>query len=159
MNQRKGFDFIQVAEGHIAQSGRMIQFVFDPDGEEASYAYTIGNFLVGLPELAMSGLRPELMGYFLNLVSEMMRAGDLSMKDGLITDKIAEGLDTAFRKVTEQSYDPYFGKLLEYCEHKQQPVPDVYQLVVPDKQNHFPWDEGCEPQFVDLQHRWYSVLH
>lgn len=159
MNQRRGFDFIQVAEGHIAQTGRMVQFVFDPDGKKASYAYTIGNFLVGLPELAMSGLRPELMAYFLNLVSEMMRAGDLTMQDGLVTDKIAEGLDSAFRKVTEQTYDAYFGKLVEYCEYRQQPVPEAYQLVIPDKQNHFPWNEGCDQKVIDIQYAWYPRLN
>ena len=159
MSQGEGFNFLQAAEKHIAQSGRMVQFVFDPAGVEPSFAYTIGNFLVGLPELAMSGLRPEMMRYFLNVASEMMRADALKMTDGLITDELAEGLDTTFRKVTEQTHDVYFGKLVEYCEFRRQPVPEVFQLVIPDRQNRFPWDEGCDQKVIDRQYAWYPRLH
>jgi hypothetical protein len=159
MNHGRGFNFLQAVEQNIAQSGRMVQFVFDPNGVEPSFAYTIGNFLAGLPEVAMSGLRPEMMGYFLNLTSEMMRAGALTMKDGLVTGELAEGLDTTFRKVTEQTHDAYFGKLVEYSEYRQQPVPEVYQLVIPDRQNRFPWNEGCDQKVIDVQYAWYRSLH
>jgi Domain of unknown function (DUF4262) len=148
----------EVSRG-IEQNGRFIIQVF-PRAESGSkydpindsFAYTIGNWTPrGLPELLLVGvsLGGHLAGV-LNDLSEKMIARECAFADGELVNLggkcpvcIIEASDSVKEKYTIQATTYQFG--LNYR---------VMQVVAPDRNGRFPWEEGCqEPYKSVIVHR------
>ena len=119
-----------------------------------AFAYTIGlEESFGHPELVMFGLDPGelggLMHRILNVVGEMIKSG-YSFSHGVQVDDILEGHPCAFRVVDLSHYSNHFG-----CGRWFHHGDDfrVLQMVWPDGESRFPWDDGFEE---DL--RWRQPL-
>lgn len=112
--------------------------------DDPSFAYTIGNALVGLPEMIVFGLHPRDATPLLNTWSKMM------------VQRAA-----AFRHCERIDVGGAFPCLAMVCD-----VPgvrafftiqagqflgredyDVMQILVPDKAGRFPTDADCDPKY------------
>jgi hypothetical protein len=147
---------LDAVDFHVNRVGNAVQGVFDPDGKEPTYAYTIGNCTRGMPELIMSGLPPEVLQALLNDASRMMREGTLKVVDHLVTGELAQGYNTVFRLVKSEIAREQTGVLNAYCRWKHLAYPEVFQLVFPDTQHRFPWDADCEARTRRAQPVWYE---
>lgn len=124
----------------------MVQAVFPTEDDPGyHFQYTIGLFEKGLPELVVYGLPYEVGGRLLNYLAEK------SIKDGeypaghLIENALENDLDLLAIDVTDnnecwQARYRHEGKTVK-----------VTQIVWPDKNNKFPWEneaETNEGQFI-----------
>lgn len=60
--------------------------VFDPDGEDPPFCYTVGRSLLGRPELYVSGLHPGLGTHLLNQLT--LVDDEVPLEHGTLVDQI-----------------------------------------------------------------------
>jgi hypothetical protein len=127
---------------HVAQTirkhGVFIQFV-SGDETEPEFAYTVGLFGLGHPELVVLNVGMDTAGALLNHLSDRIRAGENLMPGSLLSfDKWPH------RVTVEQLPNP--GEILFAANRHYQRPPEAslpaYQLTYDDKQGRFPWDPG-----------------
>lgn len=149
MNNEKKLQYLDKIDQIIEKAGVAIQMVFDPDGQQVPFAYTVGNVAHGLPELFISGLPQQATLAILNSVVAMMRSQELVVADGVKSDQIFGEHDCVIRKV--QNPGDHFGVLNLYCEVHGFDQPEVYQLVWPNSSNKFPWDSEVTESYKKAQ--------
>lgn len=116
---------------HIAQ--------FDGDGYSPSFAYTIGLFKTyGYPELICFGLNFDLLRSVLWTGKELLDKQPVPDQSIGYSDFLGD-YDVRFLTVDKGCYKDYFG--YGYWFNQSWDFP-VLQIVWPDKQAFFPWDEG-----------------
>lgn len=125
----------------IAEGGWNVIYV--PEDEHGpGFAFTIGLFTnFGHPELAMVGLRRELMHSVLNHLGDDIRKGARLMH-GSRADDVLEGVTCAFVAADRVHYPEWFGYARWWYRGDEFPV---LQVVWPDKENRLPWDPGVNP--------------
>ena len=110
-------------------------------GEEsgqAPFAYTIGLFGLGHPELVVSGVGPAVARGMLNWAAALVVAG----RDLVPGEELSR--ETGGRLVVEVCSNPgeiLFGANRWYRRPDEFSVP-AYQLTWPDADGRFPWDDG-----------------
>jgi hypothetical protein len=128
---------------HVAQTirkhGVFIQYVSAGDVSEPAFAYTVGLFGLGHPELVVLGTDMRTAGLMLNDLSDRIRGGDNLIAGSLLT------FDGWSHRVTVEELPNPGEILLAANRHYQRPaqasVP-AHQLTYDDKQGRFPWDLG-----------------
>lgn len=139
---------------HVAQiirkHGWFIQFVSGETIEPPpTFAYTVGLFGLGHPELVVTGVSFETASWLLNHLGSRIRAGE-----NLLPGSLLSFGDSPRRVLVEKLPNP--GEiLLSANRHYQRPaeasVP-AYQVTYDDKQGRFPSDPGFADE-PDLQPR------
>ena len=133
--------------------------MFDPDGKEPNICYTIGNCHHGLPELVLFGLPVRQLQVILNDACAQMRAGELQVGDRVVAKELLVGYDAVFRRANPDIAREKMNVLRAYCKRKGIVFPEVLQLVFPDVNSRFPWDEGCDAKIREIQPQWYATEH
>ena len=116
--------------------------------DNPTFSYTTGLLeKFNHPEIIIFGLHPEVAQEFLNLLRDRIADGE-TFEEGKDYDEIAHGFTTRFVEVDDAKGQPdYFGAGLRYYKHYQPELAEAYQaiqLVYPDAENRFPWDEGYD---------------
>ncbi len=127
----------------IEQYGCHIIYVLETD-YLPGFAYTIGlheNY--GAPEIICFGLKNSVLGAVLNDACKLIKNGK-QFATGEDYDAFLEGYDVQFLTVNKAFYKDYLGYGLWYKGGDDFPV---QQIVWPDKQRHFPWDKGFNPDW------------
>jgi hypothetical protein len=136
-------------DAHLAQVIRArrwaVQYVGPGDGtHEPAFAYTIGLFGLGHPELVVVSLSPTVAHAFLEEVAELVADGrDLvpgevlpvaNQEPGLVVEELPNPGEVVL------AANRFYQRPVEYS------VP-AYQLTWPDLDGRYPWDEGypCAP--------------
>jgi Domain of unknown function (DUF4262) len=136
---------------HIAQTirkhGQFIQLVMgDPDQQLPSFAYTVGLFGLGHPELVVLSVDGETACGLLNHLGDRIRAGENLVSGTLLS------FEEWPRRVVVQDL-PNAGEIVFSANrHYQRPaeasVP-AYQLTYDDLQGRFPWETGyCNETYL-----------
>jgi hypothetical protein len=129
---------------HVAQiirkHGLFIQFVSGDTGEPPpSFAYTVGLFGLGHPELVVLSTDMETASGLLNHLGRRIRDGDNLIPGCLLS------FDEWSHRVTVEELPNPGEVVLSANRHYQRPpeasVP-AYQLTYDDRWGHFPWDSG-----------------
>jgi hypothetical protein len=128
---------------HVAQTirkhGQFIQLVGGDSSQPAGFAYTVGLFGLGHPELVILSACAQTAGAVLNDLGARIRAGDNLMPGALLTFD-----DWAHRVTVEELPNP--GEILFSANRHYQRPPEAsvpaYQLTYDDKHGRFPWDPG-----------------
>ena len=110
-----------------------------PESEGPPFAYTVGLFDLGHPELLIFGVPPGTAAVVLNSLGDRIRAGE----------NLLPGLELTFeewpqRVIPEQIPNPgeiVFDSNRFYQRPDGHSVP-VLQLSYDDAEGRFPWDEG-----------------
>lgn len=123
--------------------------VIIPDDEEGpGFAFTIGlASTFEHPEVAIVGLPAATMHTMLNTIAELVRAGKRFTR-GDRSAEVLEGYDVAFIAVDRAHYDEWLGYAVWF--HRGEGFAAL-QVVWPNRQGKFPWDEGAEAAFVRRQ--------
>lgn len=127
---------------HIAEHGRSIMGV-GAGPSSASFMYTIGNHLSGIPEFVISGLLSESLQHVLNELSQQAIArgepfadGELVNLGGKLSVRIEDAPSIAKSFMTIQATEFYGNE--DYA---------LQQVVLPDASGRFPEDAGCDEPF------------
>lgn len=124
----------------IRKYGWFIQWVgCDPVDLPPSFAYTVGLFGIGHPELVVCSLSQGSSAGLLNHLGDRIRAGDNLLPGQLLTFD-----DWPHHVLVEVLPNP--GEILLSANRHYQRPPEVsveaYQLTYNDKAGNFPWDAG-----------------
>jgi hypothetical protein len=124
----------------IRAHGVYLQYVGGDDRHrEASFAYTVGLFGVGHPELLIVGVGPNTASGVLNDVSAKIRAGR-----NIVAGEMLSFADWPHRVVAEVVPNPgeiAFAANRFYQRPVEASVP-LLQLTYDDKNGRFPWEDG-----------------
>ena len=112
------------------------------------FAYSVGIFrTLGHPEILMFGLPPATMHRLINDVGNRVRAGARYVA-GQRTDEFLEGYDVTFRAVPPFQYAGHLGWATWFYDGEDFPA---LQMVYPDRDRRWPWEEGVSQVFRDVQ--------
>lgn len=139
---------------NIDQHGWQFTYVFDPNGNDPEFAYSVGfPKSINAPELIVCGLPRNVMSHMLWEMYRKLKAGEL-IYDGATWSGLLEGFDCVSRKALRS--DLFDEWVLSSAWHWQQSGnegnPEVYQLVWPGARDGlFPWEDGCHQSVIDAQ--------
>lgn len=139
---------------NVDEHGWQFTYVFDPDGGDPGFAYSVGfPKSINAPELVVCGLPRKLMSHMLREMYRKLEAGD-PIYDGAVWSGLLEGFDCISRKaIRSDLFDEWVLSSVwhwQYCGNEGNP--DVYQIVWPGAQDGlFPWDANCPQSVVDAQ--------
>ena len=140
---------------NIDEHGWFCTSVFDPNGDEPSFAYSIGfSRTFGGPEFIVFGLGAELMHSMLwdtfRQLQDGKQAEDESCWSGLL-----DGFDCISRSVHPSNIvQDWFNSAMWFWSdiERRTGLPAAMQLVWPSsKSGRFPWEPDCEQDVRDLQ--------
>jgi hypothetical protein len=125
--------------------------VVSADDEGPGFAFSIGLFeSFGHPELICFGPPPETLAALINAVGQAVRDG-ARFEDGSVSNDIIEGNGCAFRTMVKRAYRDFLGYALWFYDGDDFPV---LQLVLPDRQGNFPWEQGASEGIRALPALW-----
>jgi hypothetical protein len=131
----------------IEQNG--IQIVYDEDeSAQSSRAFTLGLWHTQKqPEIVVLGLPEELAERVLELVIDDVEDGVFCAADQK-REGLVHGYPVWFGRVTRAQVQALLPEIVHTYGSADVPV---LQLVYPDKQGRWPWDEGVRDGFRDTQ--------
>jgi hypothetical protein len=134
----------------VARHGWHVLHVFDPESD-LTYSFSVGLYLkFGHPEILVMGLSEEVSRDLINTTAEHIAGGRVFLA-GTRTDDLVEGFACGFTPILVDHYEQYLGYGIWFYRSLKQPFPAI-QLVWPDKQGRFPWEENYDKNFLRLQH-------
>lgn len=112
------------------------------------FAYSVGILrTLSHPEILMFGLPLETMHRLINDVGNRVKGG-ARYAAGQVTDEFLDGYDVTFRTVPTFQYAGHLGWANWLYKGEAYPV---LQLVYPDRDGHWPWQEGVADSFRENQ--------
>ncbi|MFK7739910.1 MAG: DUF4262 domain-containing protein [Planctomycetota bacterium] len=132
----------------VAEHGVHITYVAPASGRGAGMAFTVGLWeKYEQPEVVVFGLEPDGAHDLLNAIADEC-AEDRRFADGEKHDDLLVGYSVRFVAVPPE-------QVVEHCHgmtwaYEDKPVPCV-QLVWPDKNRRWPWQEGVREGFRKVQ--------
>jgi hypothetical protein len=131
----------------IASHGWSVMQISDNYGGP-DFAYSIGLLpTFEHPEIFIIGLPLDLAYRLLNDVGHAVREGR-SFADGDTADDFLEGYAVTFRQIPKRQLGPYLGTAIRFLEVNSFPA---LQFVYPDREHHWPWQEGVSEGFRTQQ--------
>lgn len=125
----------------VRQHGWTAITILDPT---APYTYSVGFTAKGLPELVVFGIAPETVREVFGEVHREVLAGR-PYRPGLYQPE-GFGFPVWLLPIPEPTADTLIRvAIAEYG------AAEALQLVVPDEKGRFPWEEGCDPDFIRVQ--------
>lgn len=119
--------------------------LLEADNYMPPFVYSIGLFKkFGHSELICFGLKPDVMGSILNHACDLIKNGETLTTDKLYSGFL-EGYEIQFLQVDKEFYPNYVGYAGWFYERTFD-FP-ILQLVWPDKENNFPWDNKFNPDW------------
>lgn len=129
---------------HIEQYGCHLALL-SPTDYLPGFAYSIGLYKkFGHPELICFGLHQDVLGAVLNHGRDLVKSGE-KLKTGVPYDGFLQGYAVQFIEVNKEFYPNYVGYGCWFYEYDIE-FP-LYQLVWPDKQHKWPWEEEFNPNW------------
>ena len=119
--------------------------LIEPDNYLPGFVYSIGLYKkYGHPEIICFGLKTEVMASIINHARDLVKNGE-SITTNRLYPGFLEGYNIQFVKVDPTFYPNYLGYAGWFYEMSFD-FP-VLELIWPDKQSHFPWDENFNPDW------------
>lgn len=134
-------DMMKVVRSNIDRHGQHIFFIV-PEDEEPAFAYTIGNAVIGLPELLLIGnFSTTTSGGILNDLGLKMRASSQPL-----AHEISLGGDYPVRiraasSLATQRYTIQVSRFLGHVHYR------VLQILLCDPNGQYPGEPGCDPAY------------
>ena len=132
----------------VEKHGWHVLNVLSKGGTSPGWSYSVGLFhTFGHPEIVVVGLPPDTGHAIINDVGAAIRAGR-RLEDGMVDAGFLEGYDSLFRQVPASRYESHFGRAIDFYGGTDFPV---LQLVYPDREGRWPWEEGVAAGFREAQ--------
>lgn len=132
---------------NVDEHGWFCVHVFDPDGREEPFSYSVGfTKTLGAPEFIVFGLPRNLMHSMLWEVFRQIKAGKTPADNQRWSDLI-EGFECVSRAVHSTNMTPdYLSSAIWFWKNPsaREGLPPAFQIVWPGRETgHFPWDKDC----------------
>lgn len=115
----------------------------EADDYSPRFAYTIGLYKsFGHPEIICFSLAPDVMGAVLNYARDLAKEGK-TLVPGESYANFLEGYAVQFVRVNQSYYPDYVG--YGYWYYGNTFDFPLLQLIWPDKEHQFPWEDGFNP--------------
>lgn len=138
----------RVIEENIEKYGCHLALL-EADNYMPAFAYSIGLYKkFGHPEIICFGLPTNLLSSLLNHAANLIKQGEI-LEPNKMYSGFLSGSDVQFLPVDKAFYGEYMGYGGWYYDMSFD-FPAL-QLVWPDKQQKFPWEEGFNPDWEFLQ--------
>jgi len=145
---------------NVEDHGCSIMSVFDPDGFEPDFSYSIGfERTTGQPEVIVFSLPKSLRVSMINEVRRQIGECGLVLADGLQISDLLEGYLCIAREINDaEVIRNHFGSAIWYNQRFGPGQTErAFQLVWPGaKQGLFPWDDGCAQEVIEDQPALYE---
>ena len=144
---------------NIGKAGCFIPYVFDPDGIDPSFGYSVGfTTTVAQPEVITFGLPSDIVFDMINETLKQCREG-LRLHDWCEINGLLEGHRCILRSVRAGAIEREFFSSANWY-HKRtfgSLLGAAFQIVWPGTINKlFPWDEGCAIDVIQAQPALYA---
>lgn len=118
------------------------------DGPGPDFAYSIGmHGNLAHSEIIIVGLPLDIAHQIINDVGDAVHRGRRYVA-GAVSDEFLEGYSVTFHAVPAYQYGAYLGLGLRYYGDESFPV---LQLIYPDREHRWPWQDGVSPGFRENQ--------
>ncbi len=145
---------------NVEKHGCFIMSVFDPEGVEPEFSYSIGfEKTAAQHEVIVFSLPKNLRASMINELCRKMSEDGLKLEDGLKIDGLLEGYDCVVREVTSsEAIDEHFGSAIWFNRRfGLGEMTHAFQIVWPGaRQGLFPWDADCVQSVIDDQPALYE---
>lgn len=134
----------------IRKNGWAVTFIL-PRDDLPSYAHTVGMSYSGRPELLVIGLNLEDAQVLLNGCAALL------MKGAILPAQHAKIDTLTHQPIALRKDDPYGSmaaiskSAVIWAEETKAPELEFLQIVIPDSNGLFPWEEGCQPSAARAQ--------
>ncbi|MBL4675269.1 MAG: DUF4262 domain-containing protein [Mucilaginibacter sp.] len=136
MAEQDGYE--QIVIDNIATYGCHLVMI-EADNYLPAFVYSIGLYeSFGHPEIICVGLNTDTMGHLINDIRDGAKEGK-HVEAGKAYPDFIKNFDVLFLEVDKTCYKDYVGYASWFYKGKDYPV---LQMVWPDKQNKFPWEDG-----------------
>jgi hypothetical protein len=130
-------DYEQSLQAHMAKCGCSVTSVFDPDGNEPDFSYSIG---IGqsskAPDLIVVGLKREIGHWLVNEYNRRVQAGE-RFSPGVLYDGFLEGFAVQFTPVDPPHRAGYMRSAVWLYGGSDF---EALQLLWPSTRGLWPWD-------------------
>lgn len=118
------------------------------DDEVPAWAYSVGLWhTLSRAEVCVFGLPPQTGMKVINAAGEWLRSGGDLFADE-VSSEVLNNHDVAVRRVDPSWHEDLFGQALGFYRGR---TPTFLQLVWPDREGRFPWDEGVDEHCRQVQ--------
>ncbi|MEP3889830.1 MAG: DUF4262 domain-containing protein [Hellea sp.] len=140
---------------HVEEHGFSANYVFDPDGKEPDFTYSIGfRKTLNCSDFIVFGLPKELMHNMLWEVFRQVKAGKVP-DDGIEWDDLLLGQKCVSKRLHPSNHTSEFlSSSLWYNRYLGHEAKDfeAFQLVWPGSNDRkFPWEEGAHISVIEAQ--------
>lgn len=139
--------FRRTMADNIRRSGRTLLGVFPSEDSDDplndAFTYSVGNSLVGLPELLVVGIF-DGMQWPLNELSRLMIERGRKFDDGEMVSLGEGALPLCLVDASEEVKERYTVQATSFFGEENY---QVMQVVLPDKDGRFPWQAECAPPY------------
>jgi hypothetical protein len=159
VSSRQGFSYEQDIVDNVERAGCHITTVFDPDGVDPSFAYSVGfPQTVKQPDVIVFGLPHEIMSHMINAMLDQCRSV-FRMADFKHVEGLLEGHHCVLRAVQSQFIVPDFFNSAMWFNLRQtgEEMTNAFQLVWPGAiDGLFPWEPGSSQEVREYQPALYG---
>jgi hypothetical protein len=133
---------------HIKEHGCSVTSVFDPDGKEPNFSYSIGIAKSAMaPELIVVGLKQEMGHWLVNEYNRRVKAGEV-FAPGVLYLGFLEGFAIQFAPVAPKHRQRYMRSAAWLHDG---PDFEALQLIWPSTDGIWPWDPEASEWFRENQ--------
>ena len=133
---------------HIGDFGCSVTSVFDPEGDNPPFTYSIGIARsTDAPELIVVGLESKISHWLVNEYLRRCRSGE-RFQPGVDYLGFLEGFSVRFVPVAREHRADYMRSA---CWLHEGPEFEALQLVWPTRSGAWPWDEDAPDWLADDQ--------
>ena len=118
--------------------------------EEPAFSYTVGLAANGRPDVFMIGLPSNLSMALLNQCASNLLKKDVDTSDRALVEEVAQ-TPLAFREDADGLVEGLASVRRRVLQNLNLEDVGFVQLVVPDPNGKFPWDDGCDQSYISLQ--------
>ena len=141
---------------HIREYGFSTNHVFDSEGENPDFTYSIGfQATLSCPDFIIFGLPKDLMHGMIWDIYHAVKSGKVPADDQ-VWPKLLDGDYLCVSKEVhpDNHFKDYFNSVIWYHKHTDRELSNfrVFQMVWPgvvDKK--YPWDEGADEAVINAQ--------
>ena len=140
-------DNIKVVNENIEQYGCNLTLI-EADNYMPAFVYSIGLFKkFGHPEIICFGLNNDVSAAIINHACDLIKTGE-TLETNKLYRGFLEGYNIQFLEVSKEYYQNYVGYASWFYNSFDFPL---LQLVWPDKQHNFPWDNDFNEDWIFKQ--------
>ena len=120
------------------------------DERGPAFSFSVGFYYTfQQPEILIMGLKPEVAQKILSIAVVLMAGGKTFQPFEPVAD-FAQGYNSVFVPIKIENYQDYLGYAIWFYRSLPAPFPAM-QLVWPDKQGRFPWEQGYDTRYLSSQ--------